>query len=211
MQNNWERFWGNREDRPVDMYPFKQNFNIMRKILDKKFLMRRGLKSLEVGSGRGIMSDFLYGCGWDTYCVDKYYIPPGNDQKHKFFKSDALNLPFDPEFFDLVFSYGLLEHFTEYTQQMIMSHMKHRTKIDGMSLHYVVPKKITNYFEDDFVYRDRCAYFLNTKDILWVYPAIKLYDGQAWETYKWLAKGFWYEDTGFNNSEVNECKGTEQE
>jgi SAM-dependent methyltransferase len=203
MKNNWYEFWLRRRIKPVSLGPFYQNFKVMHAIVKKRYGSKGMLKSLEVGCGRGIISDFLHAFGWDTHCVDNYYIPPDNGQTHKFFKADAFDLPFPDHYFDLVFSYGLLEHFNESDQAKLVLHARSKTVKDGVNIHYVVPHKWTNLYEDNVtVYRDPC-YFLRSQNVIWVYPAIKLFKGQAWETNKYLGKGFWYEDTGIDNSKID--------
>lgn len=198
LRNNWEKFWAKRKDRPINHTVFHNNFMFMRERMYTKFRSLRGLKTLEVGSGRGIMSDFLHDYGCDTYCVDKHYVLPDNGQKHKFFQADAFDLPFPDHYFDLVFSYGLIEHFNTAEQINFLISSRIKIKRDGLAIHYVVPKKLANIFEDRSVYRDPC-YFLNTQNIIWVYPAIRSLPCQAWETNKFLGKGFWYEDTSVGN------------
>jgi hypothetical protein len=217
LRKSWEKFWKVRKNKPVDYRPFYYNFKFLQERLRKAYRPGIGCrpaagKSLEVGAGRAIMSDYLHAWGWDTYCVDKYYKLPKNGQTHKYFTADAFNLPFPDHFFDLVFSYGLLEHFKPHDQLNLVAHFREKVSHNGISLHYIVPKKLVNIFEDDDVYRDRCQYFLNTKDIVWVYPAIWTpIKGQAWENIKIVCKGFWYADISPGDSKVNECKSTEQE
>lgn len=159
-----------------------------------------GLTSLEIGCGRAVMSDYLYNVLFDTHCVDKYYIPPKNGRKHKFWQADAFKLPFEKKMFDLVISYGLLEHYELERQILLLHQAREVLKPTGLSMHYVVPKKHVNMFEDRNVYRDPC-YFLRDSDIIWVYPVIR---GLNWKTNQWLGKGFWYEDTSCSDSEVYE-------
>jgi len=200
LLNNWVKFWSKRQGKQIDEHAFYLNAMFLKTRATMHFPEGnlKDLKSLEVGCGRSIMSDYLYGCGMDTHTIDKYYIPPDNGRNHKFCRANAFDIPYPDHFFDIVFTYGLLEHYESVYQIKLIKHMRSKVKKTGLNIHYVVPKKLTNIFEDKDVYRDKC-FSLRSLDVIWVYPALKgliehFYNKRVWETNKWLGKGFWYED-----------------
>ena len=79
----------------------------------------KGKKILEVGSGSGRV--FLAKLGADCYLVDYIekpleiarYIAKKEKVKITTIKGDVRSLPFETDYFDLIYSQGLLEHFTD--------------------------------------------------------------------------------------------------
>jgi ubiquinone/menaquinone biosynthesis C-methylase UbiE len=92
----------------------------LRRVAAKR-LGNRPLRALEVGCGRGTVSQFLAADGHDTVLLDT--SPDALDIARRNFEAaglhgefvlgDAEQLPFGDGAFDLVFSIGLLEHFDD--------------------------------------------------------------------------------------------------
>jgi SAM-dependent methyltransferase len=69
---------------------------------------------LDAGCGMGMGITTLLGEGYEAYGIDlpnhaKYWARAGKDPRH-FFCCDASRLPFQDEFFDIVYSLGVIEH-----------------------------------------------------------------------------------------------------
>lgn len=189
--------------------PFLKNFVVMENLMRDYFgtYNWNGMKTCEIGAGRGTISDMLNMRGCKTFCSDlkdrlKY-------QDHYYEDCDIrYDTPFQKEGgFDLVFTYGLLEHFDSDTRWSTMMRMEDMLKPGGMFIHYVVPKKFTNIFEDRSVPRHPCNEWrmggTDFIDVTYVYPVLNL---DSWITNEFLSKGFFIskrrngEGTSFNNS-----------
>jgi len=81
----------------------------------KPLLLREPSKRvLDVGCGIGKGVSMLMEEGYDAYGIDlpslsKFWAQAGNDPQH-FFCCDATRLPFPHDFFDVVYSLGVIEH-----------------------------------------------------------------------------------------------------
>lgn len=189
MQDLWDDFWNKRNrpltDREKDI--FKNNFfAIYAFILNYFGIYKREYvpMSLEVGCGRATISDYLKRFGFDTWTMDRI---SRMENTHPFFYGDVWEKNWAIEYdFDLIVSYGLLEHFPYEDQCRIINNCDNYLSPDGIQIHYVVPKKLTNLLEDRSVYRDNCLLLMHTYDPTWTYPIW----GKRWITNKWLGKGF---------------------
>ena len=112
---HWDSYheqWKDRNDIPAN----PRTINAILSVLDIK-----GKKILEVGSGSGRDSIYLAKLGADCYLVDYVETPLkiarhiAQKEKVKIttIKGDVRSLPFEADYFDLIYSQGLLEHFTD--------------------------------------------------------------------------------------------------
>jgi cyclopropane fatty-acyl-phospholipid synthase-like methyltransferase len=196
--NNWDKFWGNRKVPLTEKLigNFANNYEVIAELVKTHWqgasLFNKEIISLEVGSGRGTLSDFFEGYGWETHRCD---IGDHQLNQHPLFKiCDVfeLNEVYEKGAFDVVFTYGLLEHFGFKGQMEVLDKVIQATKPGGISVHYVVPWKMTNINEDNSVYRDACRKLrsvLGEENMVWVFPAMKIGN---WKTNKWLGKGFFF-------------------
>jgi hypothetical protein len=188
MEDDWDRFWKKRNAplTPKIEMAFKSNFAAMHAIMLMHWWGTElgPMKSLEIGCGRAIISDYLEKIGLDTTTMD---IIMRHENRHIFMYSDVLVSSW-PVYnrYDLIVSYGLLEHFRYIDQSRIINNCVKYLVPGGIQIHYIVPKKITNLLEDRSVYRDWCFDLMDEYDVTWTYPII----GEQWVTNKWLGKGF---------------------
>jgi SAM-dependent methyltransferase len=95
-----------------------------------------GIEVLEVGSGSGLASILLAQCGCKAHALDHWpasgeYISLLEREykvKVQFTRGDAQYLPFEDESFDIVFNFGVLEHYSPEVQLRILSEMTRTTK-----------------------------------------------------------------------------------
>lgn len=167
--------------------PYLHNFGVFHEILTNHFGRDLSkLKVLEVGAGRGTFSHYLKNFGIDPICLD---LQDKLIYSHlNYVQGDVFDLPFKDEEFDLVFTYGLLEHFNMSRQIEAIKKMLCVSKLGGLNVHYIVPMKLTNIFEDKNVYRDSCNLLRSEFDMQWVFPIIT----SRWRTNKWLGKGAFF-------------------
>lgn len=189
MEEGWNKFWEKRVNPLSDKQRriFQNNFFAMYAFIINH-AWENGRKenpsSLEIGCGRATISDYLVRVGFDTWTMDKKCIQ-GN--KHVFIEGDVLNRVWPNHgSYDVILSYGLLEHFTWDDQKRILNNCVKYLAPRGMQVHYVVPRKLSNIFEDRNVYRDPCEELITWFDTTWVYPII----GKKWVTNKYIGKAF---------------------
>lgn len=192
----WDKFWGKRQValKSGQLEKFYNNYRIFAEMVKRSWggeSLFREARSLEVGCGRGTLSDFFKTYGWDTFRSDiaDHQLKDAGDH---FSIVDVFELEnfYGRRKFDVVFSYGLLEHFKLTGQVEMLDQIGRVTTTNGISIHYVVPSKLTNLNEDRSVYRDDCHALIDIigeDKIKWVFPAMGI--GQ-WETNKFLGKGF---------------------
>lgn len=212
--NDWEAFWLKRgKMKFAEMKPFLHNFYIMHEMLTNHFGNDlNGLNTLEVGAGRGTISHYLRNFGVNAKCLDKInkmaysHIP--------FQQGDVFDLPYKGEIFEIVFTYGLLEHFTMEEQIDALNNMMDVTVQGGVNIHYIVPLKFTNLFEDRNVKRYDCFFLKREFPMLWTYP---VHNMGSWRTNKWMGKGAFfklekgdYANLRTSDSKIKQPKSTVQ-
>lgn len=200
---NWETFFDEKGIilSPDKKTPFLKNFSIMDDILKEYFGTPRwslGKTCLEIGAGRGTMSDLFNIRGCMTYCTDMFEHMVGSDSRsrvHQYRQHDILRDKPIEETFDIILTYGLLEHFVTEDKLTILRNIQHMKSKWGIEIHYVVPKKWTNWNESSVVYRDRCKDLLNVglehcqknQGLVHVFPYFK---SMSWVCSPRFSKGF---------------------
>lgn len=91
----------------------KLSLNIAR-YLDPLLQQESSKTVLDVGCGVGATVTMLASKGYDAYGVDlpeqaMHWMEAKNDREH-FFTASAMRLPFQDDFFDFVYSFGVIEH-----------------------------------------------------------------------------------------------------
>jgi SAM-dependent methyltransferase len=172
---------------------------------------------LEVGCGRGTMSELFKKNGFDVFGID-IIINKNTSYMGKIVLGDGFKLPFKGHTFDFALTYGLLEHFSYGDQIKLIVEINRVVKFDSLAIHYVVPRKLTNLFEDRSVYRSSCSKLISKIKPSWVYPVF----GDSWWTNKYLGKAFWVytkncigeindENSSVDNSKEPEREGSGEE
>jgi len=201
--NNWDAFWNHNTKvlSPSQKTPFMKNFAVMCDILRDYFDFRwefGGLKTLEIGAGRGTISDMFKQRACNTTCSDIFGV--GHEvtkqaaANHRYIQHDILRDQPLEEKFDIIITYGLLEHFDTERKIEIFHNTYQMLSDPGIELHYVVPRKWTNRGESKDVYRDRCKdllsldYLQNKRSgIVHVFPYFKKMN---WVCSGLFSKGF---------------------
>lgn len=107
------------------------------------------VKILEVGCGTAFVSLYFAKRGYETYCLDINQsiidVAKKNFSKEeikgKFFVGNAEKLPFGDNQFDVITSFGLLEHFED--PQIAISEMIRVLKPDGLFFADIVPNRFS--------------------------------------------------------------------
>lgn len=149
---NWQRpetkYCHFTRDAPVNQiqFAFRQNWLEFDKIMEP-LKPWQGKRCLEVGAGRGTMSMYFADNGFKCTLLDACEEPL-NQAKEAFTEhnlharyvlGDALELPLADESFDVVFSYGLLEHFEDDGIGKVIDEQIRVLKPGGVLISYVVP------------------------------------------------------------------------
>jgi SAM-dependent methyltransferase len=139
----------NEKDRPFTVYP-----NKLAKYIFDNFNLRAKQNILDVGCGRG---EFLNGfmlCGMKPYGIDQSNIAKKKYKNIDFKFCDLENkkIPYKDEFFDVIFSKSVVEHF--YYPEKIFQEMNRVLKKDGIII-TMTPDWEINYkiFYEDYTHR----------------------------------------------------------
>ena len=139
----------NQKDRPFTQYPDK-----LALYLSLRFNLPKGGKILDAGCGRG---EFLKGfirCGLDGYGVDQSDMGNTICPEGKIIKSNLENepLPYNDNYFDIVFSKSVLEHF--YYPERLVAEMYRVVKPGGFVITMVPDwEAVCKTFYEDYTHR----------------------------------------------------------
>lgn len=139
--------WTRGEPQNQIQLAFSRHWSLFREIMGE---MPKCKRVLEVGCGRGSMSAFFADNGYDCTLLDssESVINTARDIfgnlgfNAAFDVGDALDLPYNDNSFDVVFSIGLLEHFKEINT--LLSEQIRILDQGGLFLGYVVPEYTEN-------------------------------------------------------------------
>lgn len=139
----------NKKDRPFTNYPDK-----LSKYLFDFFRLSEKDKILDVGCGRGEFLNGFMNCGLEPYAIDLSDISKKTYPNINFKYCDLLNepIPFEDEFFDVIFSKSLIEHF--HYPEKIFKEMNRVLKKNGKII-TMTPDWEINYknFYEDYTHR----------------------------------------------------------
>ncbi len=138
--NIWDNVWEGRKfisDYSLKLYDFLGN-------LSKK--LEKNSKILEVGCGSG--EGLAMFRGHEIYGVDKSKKSVELSKKYtkNIFEADAVELPFEDNYFDIVYSSGLLEHFDDNKAGKIISEMARVIKQNGRVI-IIVPNSFCIWYK----------------------------------------------------------------
>ena len=119
----------NEQDRPLTTYPDK-----LARYLFERYDIKAGHKLLEVGCGRGEFLRGFISCGVKGYGVDRSRAAEKYCPEAELSASDLENegLPFKDNFFDVVYSKSVIEHF--YYPERLVQEMYRVLKPGGLLL-----------------------------------------------------------------------------
>ena len=127
FDDNWKKrpesnynHWVKLDPKNQIQLAFRMHWLLFNEIIEKEIKTPSRLNVLEVGCGRGSLSSYFAENGHNCDLLDisekaidiAKTVFKSNDHKANFHIGDAENLNFDNEVFDVVFSIGLLEHFS---------------------------------------------------------------------------------------------------
>lgn len=139
----------NEMDRPLTTYPSK-----LTRHLFKRYQIQPGLRLLDIGCGRGEFLSGFMACGAQGFGVDRSRAAerycPGADLRIADLEKDPL--PFEDDFFDVIYSKSLVEHF--YYPEHIFAQMYRVLKPGGLVI-TMTPDWHHNYrmYYEDYTHR----------------------------------------------------------
>ena len=146
MRQEWDRFWAHQKG---DVKGVSWSKKRIQNILDS--YVHPGLKVLDAGCGSGYFSQYFIARGCETYTLDYSQdalnlakkITKGSSQEY--ICADLLDEAFAKDNrarFDIIFSDGLFEHFSQKEQDRILKNFKQMEKSNGKTITFV-PNKYT--------------------------------------------------------------------
>ncbi len=143
--------WGDVYDKPADVAHFIENINVHKDFLDE-MCKDKPCRVVEVGCGSGTLSVFMSHMGSEVTAVDVDDEVLERARKAskdlngsvKFMRGDAFSLPFGEKEFDIAFSQGVFEHFSD---EDIIKMIAEQLRVAKKVL-FSVPNK--NYNHKDF-------------------------------------------------------------
>lgn len=141
-KENWDYFWQHNAQSRFTQKSWSK-IRIMR-LLDQE--LRAGMRVLDAGSGSGFFSQYFISKGCEVYTLD--YSQEAldiarrltQDKSGAYLRENLLEDAFGIKYretFDLVFTDGLFEHFSETDQRRIMDNFKKTKKKDGLITTFV--------------------------------------------------------------------------
>lgn len=150
MADVWDEIWVGAEktysDRPVTQ---NQVFEHVKINSLKKLFPKNNFKMLEVGCGTAFVSLYFAKHGALVTCLDtnkkvlsiSEHNFKSENARGTFVLGDAEKLPFKDNTFDVVSSFGLMEHFPDPTK--VFNEMVRVTKKDGLFFADIVPNRFS--------------------------------------------------------------------
>ena len=139
----------NEDDKPFTKYPAD-----LTKYLTEYYSIDPNSKLLDIGCGRGEFLDGFSKCGLNCFGVDQFNHAENYFPKTKLKISDLENekLPYDDNYFDVVFSKSVIEHF--YYPEKLIKEILRVLKPNGKVL-TLTPDWEYNYvnFYEDYTHR----------------------------------------------------------
>ena len=142
MRREWNDFWSGRPDKQLTKPSWSKRR--MMKILDK--YIDKYMTVLDAGCGSGFFSNFFISRGCKVYSLDysekalEIARKITQNKSFKYLNRDLLDESLGLEFkntFDLIFTDGLFEHFSQEEQERIMKTFMAMKKKEGLIVTFV--------------------------------------------------------------------------
>ena len=164
MGQDWENFWKKRTTK------ISWSKKRIIKILDKYL---KGMV-LDAGCGSGFFSKYFFDKGCKTFALDNSKkaldLTKKLDERIIIKEGDVFNIPFKNEYFDVVFSDGLLEHYKN--PESILLEFKRVLKPKGKIITFV-PNKISYWLlAKPFIMREIDEYTFNLNKLIQLHEKI---------------------------------------
>lgn len=148
MGKSSQKTWNDVYSKPADVLHFIENINVHKEFLDE-MCKEKPSRVVEVGCGSGTLSVFMDHMGSVVTAVDVddnvlKKAEKASKELHgnvKFVRGDAFNLPFREKEFDVAFSQGVLEHFSD---EDIVKMVREQLRV-ARKVFFSVPNKNYNY------------------------------------------------------------------
>jgi SAM-dependent methyltransferase len=155
-KNDYVQVVYNEDDRPLTQYPRQ-----LAQHLFNRYEMKSGSLLLDIGCGRGEFLKGFIDCGLKGYAVDQSLAARKYCPEAKLRNADIENegIPFPDNFFDIVYSKSVIEHF--YYPERLIKEMYRVLKPGGLAI-TLCPSWEFNYriyFED---YSHRTPFMLES-------------------------------------------------
>lgn len=161
FDNSWNKrpeafynHWIKNEPINQIQLAFRMHWLLFSEIIEKEMKAQPRLDILEVGCGRGSLSSYFADNGHNCSLLDisnkaieiAKSVFQRNNHPGSFYLGDAENLEFKNDTFNIVFSIGLLEHFTD--PKKTLEEQFRVLRKGGIWFGYIVPKYIDNIQKD---------------------------------------------------------------
>lgn len=149
MDNKYLEIVYNLKDKPITNYPEK-----LASYLVDKFKIKEKDKFLELGCGRGDFINEFTKLKLDTFAIDNNSFYKEKIKTKNFFNLDIEKnkLPFEENFFDVIYSKSFIEHF--YYPEKIFNESKRTLKKGGKFINLTPDwEVIYKEFYDDYTHR----------------------------------------------------------
>jgi len=137
-KQTWDEVWQKYENpSKAERWLISERHKVLLGLLKSLNKELKKMKTLEVGCGFASNSRLLKQEGINVYCLDNSPVVVEKIKKDlkNAFVGDAFKLPFKDNFFELVFSSGLLEHFP--SPEGIIRELFRVVKKDGIVINFL--------------------------------------------------------------------------
>lgn len=138
QQDLWDAFWERRNAKRIDSWAKRRISSVL------SGYARSGISVLDAGCGSGYFSSYFISCGCYVYSMDysdKALEITKEITGHKsraYIKGDVLDERLlIGERFDVIFTDGLLEHYSKERQDRLITNMKRLKKDKGYMINFV--------------------------------------------------------------------------
>jgi ubiquinone/menaquinone biosynthesis C-methylase UbiE len=158
MEQDWESFWERRKTK------ISWSKKRIIKIIDKHLTG----KVLDAGCGSGFFSKYFVDKGCETIAMDNskkaLELTKELDERIIVKEGDVFNIPFKDEYFDVIFSDGLLEHYPN--PEDILLEFRRVLKSTGKLMTFV-PNKFSYWFlAKPFIMKEIDEYAFNLNKLI---------------------------------------------